>query len=185
MRCPIHKIPLTASHVIPAKRYAAAPQRISSLNPSLTWFSAVAPQRISSFSSLNRFLNMVFPTHHHHLIETQCRNMLQCSNSFKRVVRLPPSFGRLAHVARRSFFTHAAPSFPHSVPCAKASGVIGTKASGVIGCGGSYGSAAAPLANVTAPTTKAILMKRPYTLIPTECSFCGASSLFAALNGTG
>ena len=41
---------------------------------------------------------MVFPTHHHHLIETQCCNVLQCSNSFKRGVRFPPSFGGLARL---------------------------------------------------------------------------------------
>src|SRR5208337_3043302 len=47
---------------------------------------------------LKPFLNMVFPTHHHHLIETQCCNVLQCSNSFKRGVRFPPSFGGLARL---------------------------------------------------------------------------------------
>src|SRR5271166_6946228 len=35
---------------------------------------------------------MVFPTHHRHLIETQCCNVLQCSNSFKRGVRRPAIF---------------------------------------------------------------------------------------------
>ena len=61
-------------------------------------------------------------------------------------------------------FIHAAPIFPHLVRSADA-----------VGCG----SAAAPFANATAPTIKAILIARPLTRVGVSI-FDGALALFHA-----
>ena len=83
---------------------------LSEEHPCQPPMNSIARRSISTQGGTSRF-------------ETQCCNVLQCSNSFKRGVRLPPSFGGLARlpgtqvpIRSASQTSSAAPSGGHRLP---------------------------------------------------------------------